>query len=80
MRFYFNGLFQRLQNASGNVLCCGNVGLGQQDAKFIAAQTCNGVGVTHGVEQARADFHQQAVAGVMPERIIHFLETVEVQH
>ena len=50
------------------------------DGEFVAAQTGQDIGIAkRGLEPLR-DFDQQLIAGRMPQRIVHILELVEVEH
>ncbi len=51
---------------------------GQQDRELVAAQSCDRVAVAEQRLQPGPDHLQQHVAGVVPQRVVDLLETVEV--
>ena len=53
-------------------------GLFQDDHEFVAAEPRHDVARAQRAAQPAADFHQQHVAGVMPQRIVDDLEAVEI--
>ncbi len=51
----------------------------EQHGKFVAAKPRDGVATTQAVAQTRCHLCQKDVTDVMPEGIVDFLETVQVQ-
>ena len=51
----------------------------QQHAEFVAADARHGVRIAHRIAQDLGQFAQQAVAGDVAARVVHELETVEVE-
>ena len=53
--------------------------IGEQQQELVAAQARDRVGLTRAHAEALRQLDQQLVAGVVPERVVHELEVVEVQ-
>ena len=51
----------------------------EQDGELVAAEARHGVGGPGALHEALGRGLQQAVAGVVPERVVHVLEVVQVQ-
>ena len=51
---------------------------GQQHRELVAAQPRHGIGRPQGAAQPHRHFLQHLVAGVVAERVVHFLEAVEI--
>ena len=58
----------------------GCVSAGQQDGELVAAQARDGVRGAHTGSKAGADFLEQSVAGLMAERVVDFLEAIQVEY
>ncbi len=58
---------------------CGLDQLGQHHLKFVAADAPDGAALSDHSLQAIGHLHEQAVAGRMPQRIVHLLEPVEIE-
>ncbi len=73
------GLMQRAQYLAGDLF--DHVGVfqpAQHHGEFVATETGDRVGVAHAAGDALRRLLQQAVASRMAERVVHFLEAVEV--
>jgi hypothetical protein len=75
-------LFERVQDAAGGDGGGVRVGGGRQhDRELVTAEARHHVAGAHLVLQAEGDLLQQRVAELVAERVVHFLEAVEVhQH
>ena len=51
-----------------------------QDGEFVATQPCDRVALAEKLRQPNGKFADQAVARMMPERIVDMLEAVEIEH
>ena len=56
----------------------GTFDAGEQNRKLVAAEAGDRVTAPHHPAQPQRDLHQHGVAGAMPERVVHLLESVEV--
>ncbi len=52
----------------------------QEHAELVAAEAGDGVRVAQAGDEALADELQQHVAVIVPERVVHVLEAVEIEH
>ena len=52
--------------------------LGNHDRKLIPAQPGNGIRLAHACTDAMCRLYQQHIAHCMTQRVIHFLELVEI--
>ena len=55
-----------------------DIGGRQQHREFVATQPRHRVGRAQGAAQPHRHFLQHLIAGVMAERVVHFLEAVEI--
>ena len=56
-----------------------DIGAGQHHRELVAAETRDGVGLAEHAADARRDALQDAVAGVMPHRVVDLLEAVQIE-
>ena len=71
-------MLQIVQHLARGQLRAIDVGGRQQHREFIAAEPRHRVGGAQRVAQARRHFLQHQITGVMPERVVDLLETVEI--
>ena len=73
-------LREHLDNALGEPDCVERrLNRGLQDGEFVTAQPGNRVSLPQAIRQAFGDGLQQSVADVMPERVVHRLELIEIE-
>ena len=53
--------------------------VGLQDDQFVPADTRHRVGRTYGAAHPVGNFRQEQIAGVMPQRVVDHLESIEIQ-
>ena len=76
----FEGLMEELQQALAERRgAFGRGGSRLDDREFVPAETGNGVLGANRRQQPLRDGSQKLVAGGMPERVVDFLETVEIE-
>ena len=71
--------FQAIDDLFRAALGSAQGGVGQQDGKFVAAQTCDGVAPAQQTVHPFPHGLQQQIPAVMPEGVVDFLETIQVQ-
>ncbi len=59
--------------------CFADVGAGAQDGEFVAAQARREILLADERSEAPGDHAQKRVSGRVPERVVDFLEAVEVE-
>ncbi len=78
--FQLVGLAEIVDDALGGAGGLGAVArAAQNEGELVAAKTGDGVDLPGAAAQAVADLAQQFVAAMMPERVVHLLEPVEVE-
>ena len=79
MSLDFERLLQCSQHSPTDLSRSGRlVEAAEHDRELVAAEPRDGVVRMQMRTQANTDFGQEHVAGVMPERIVDFLEAVEI--
>ena len=71
--------FERGEQLGGSQRSGDRVGAWQQHGKLVAAQASYRVRVAHTGSEARAHLLQQSVAGLVAERVVDFLEAVQIE-
>ena len=75
-----DGLLEGPQQAAGEVHGAVLVdGAGEQDGELVAAEPGDGAGRADDALEPEGDLHEQAVALLVPERLVDLLELVEVE-
>jgi len=52
--------------------------VGKDERELVPAQPRHGIGLAHRIAEAFRDLDEQRIAGVVPERVVHALEAVEI--
>ncbi len=69
------GLADVAKHALGGI----EVGVGQQDAELVTAETSDEVGRTQTAREGLGEYREQLIAFPVPERVVDLLEVVEVE-
>src|SRR5881398_1438775 len=79
LRPYVAELFDRPLQLPGDLFRLGQGTVFQQDTEFIAAEACERVPAAQATAQQAADPAEQVIPGFVTARVVHELESVQVQ-